>query len=61
VAQAVYLCNLGVIAGQLGQVNTARNYLEQVINICKGDATQPELVVGKRLIPLADAEHIRLY
>jgi tetratricopeptide (TPR) repeat protein len=56
VSEAVYLTNLGVIAAERGQVNTARSYLTQALAICEGDRTQGRLIVGKRLVDLREFE-----
>ena len=56
VAEAVYLCNLGAVAAERGQVQTARAYLEQALALCKGDAREAKLVVSKRLFTLAELE-----
>lgn len=55
VAEAVYLCNLGVVAGMRGQANTARDYFSQALALCKGDPRQGRLFVGTKLISVEEA------
>jgi tetratricopeptide (TPR) repeat protein len=37
VAEAVYLCNLGMVVGKMGRLNTAENYLDRALAICQDD------------------------
>ncbi|MGJ7535617.1 MULTISPECIES: tetratricopeptide repeat protein [unclassified Variovorax] len=55
VAEAVYLCNLGVVAGMRGQANTARDYFAQALALCRGDPRQGRLIVGTKLISVEEA------
>jgi len=59
VAEAVYLCNLGVVACMRGQANTARDYFAQALALCKGDPCQGRLFVGTRLIGVEEAARRR--
>lgn len=59
VAEAVYLCNLGVVAGMRGQANTARDYCNQALALCKGDPRQGRLFVGTKLISVEEAARRR--
>ena len=59
VAEAVYLCNLGVVASMRGQANTARDYLAQALALCKGDPHQGRLFVGTKLISVTEEAHRR--
>lgn len=55
VAEAVYLCNLGVIASMRGQANTARDYFSQALLLCKGDPCQGRLFVGTEFVSVQEA------
>lgn len=59
VAEAVYLCNLGVVASMRGQANTARDYFVQALALCKGDPLQGRLFVGTKLISIEEAARRR--
>lgn len=59
VAEAVYLCNLGVVACMRGQANTARDYFAQALALCKGDPHQGRLFVGTKLISVEEAARHR--
>lgn len=59
VGEAVYLCNLGVIAGMRGQVNTARDYLAQTLALCLGDPKLGRLFVGTKLLSVEEAARRR--
>lgn len=55
VTEAIYLCNLGVIASLRGLTNTARSYFTQVIELCKGDPRQGQLFVSTKLTSVQEA------
>ncbi|OOG85604.1 hypothetical protein B0E41_07740 [Hydrogenophaga sp. A37] len=59
VVEAVYLCNLGAIAGMRGQANTARDYIAQALVLCKGDPLQGRLFVGTKLVSVEEAARRR--
>jgi tetratricopeptide (TPR) repeat protein len=59
VAEAVYLCDLGVVASMRGQANTARDYFAQALALCKGDPRQGRLFVGTKLISVEEAARSR--
>lgn len=59
VAEAVYLCNLGVVASMRGQANTARDYFAQALALCKGNPRQGRLFVGTNLISVEEAARRR--
>lgn len=59
VAEAVYLCNLGVVASMRGQANTARDYFVQALALCKGDPRQGRLFVGSKLVSVEQAARRR--
>lgn len=55
VAEAIYLCNLGVITSLRGLTNTARSYFTQVIELCKGDPRQGQLFVSTKRTSVQEA------
>lgn len=59
VAEAVYLCNLGVVAGMRGQANTARDYFAQALALCKGDPRQGWLFIGTKFVSVEEAARRR--
>lgn len=59
VAEAVYLCNLGVVASMRGQANTARDYFFQALALCKGDPGQGLLFVGTKLVSVEEGDRLR--
>ncbi len=59
VAEAGYLCNLGVIAAMRGSANTARDYLTEALALCKGDPGQGRLFVGTKLVSVEEAARLR--
>lgn len=59
VAEAGYLCNLGVIAAMRGLANTARDYFAESLALCKGDPSQGRLFVGTKLVSVEEAARLR--
>lgn len=59
VAEAVYLCNLGAVASMRGQINTAREYFDQALALCKGNPREGRLFVGTKLVSVEEAAHRR--
>jgi len=59
VAEAGYLCNLGVIASMRGLKNTARDYFAEALALCKGDPSQGLLFVGTKLVSVEEAARFR--
>ncbi|WP_130466405.1 tetratricopeptide repeat protein [Corticibacter populi] len=59
VAEAVYLCNLGVVASMRAQINTAREYFDQALSLCKGNPRKGRLFVGTKLISVEEAACLR--
>ena len=58
VAEAAYLSNLGIVAGQRGDFETARSYLLEALTICcRGNPEQPAIAVARK--PLSEEEEAR--
>jgi tetratricopeptide (TPR) repeat protein len=57
VAEAVYLCNLGVAAAQMGQYSTAENHLDRSLAICEDDPSLGvRLIFPRRLLSPEEAD-----
>ncbi len=60
VAEAIYLSNLGVLAGKRGDLNTARKLFESVLATCSGDPNQGKIFISRHLVPVEEAKRRRL-